>query len=112
MPARDSPSRSTRPLWALNTPHTMLIRVVLPAPFGPIHAVTCAGGICIVTLSNTCTPPKRIARPSRYRPLLVEVMLSDQTLAAKNHQADQQGPIQRLLDGAEKLAPPTDEPHR
>src|SRR3990172_3322865 len=104
MPSRDLPSRNTRPLWALSTPHTALISVVLPAPFGPMHAVTCAGGILIVTCSKTRTPPKRIARPSRYRPLLPEIMLSNQTLTAKNHQADQQGAVQPLLDRTEKLA--------
>src|SRR5262245_19471542 len=92
-----------------NTPQTMLMIVVLPAPLGPMQAVTRPGGTSIETSSKTKMPPKFIARRSMRRPLLPEIIFAHQTALPEHHQANQQKAIHRLLQRAHKLTRQPDE---
>src|SRR5580765_6041220 len=98
------------PAFGGNTPQTMLMIVVLPAPLGPMQAVTLPGGISIETSSKTKTPPKFIASRSMRRPLFPEVIFAHQAAPTEDHQADQEQPVHRLLQRPHELARQTDEP--
>src|ERR1700680_3188648 len=90
----------------------MLIIVVFPAPFGPMQAVTFAGGISIDTSSKTKTRPKFIASRSMRSPLFAEVMVAYQASPPEDHQADQEKTIHCLLQWSHELARQNPEPQR
>src|SRR5262245_7405405 len=100
------------PAFAGNTPQTMLMIVVLPAPLGPMHAVTLPGGISIETSSNTKTPPKFIASRSMRRPLFPEIIFAHQAAPTEDHQTDQEKAVHRLLQRPHELAWQSDEAQR
>src|SRR5439155_611453 len=52
-----------RPESVPRLPEIWLIRVVLPAPFGPMSACTSPRATCSVTSSVATTPPKRLDTP-------------------------------------------------
>src|SRR5277367_5929329 len=58
------PLKRTLPLCGVISPATRLTRVVLPAPFGPITALTSPGRISREIASAARTPPKRLVRPA------------------------------------------------
>src|SRR5947209_1337403 len=95
-----------------NTPHAMLMIVVLPAPFGPMQAVTLPGGHSIETSSNTKTPPKFIESRSMRRPLFPEVIFAHEATPPEDHQADQEETVHRLLQRTDELTRQPDEPQR
>src|SRR5712692_9955708 len=90
----------------------MLMIVVLPAPLGPMQAVTLPGGISTETSSKTKTPPKFIASRSMRRPLFPKVMFAHKAAPPEHHQADQKKPVHRLLQRSYELARQPDEPQR
>src|SRR5260370_1010197 len=61
-PVMSRPSKTTRPAVGVNRPVTLLNRVVLPAPFGPMSANTSPRLMCRLTLSTATSPPKRFVR--------------------------------------------------
>src|SRR5260370_28642309 len=61
-PVMSRPSKTTRPAVGVNRPVTLLNRVVLPAPFGPMNANTSPRLMCRLTLSTATSPPKRFVR--------------------------------------------------
>src|SRR5438128_12684445 len=58
------PSKRTRPASGLSSPLSCPIKVVLPAPFGPITACSSPAGTSSVISSDASTPPKRLVTPS------------------------------------------------
>jgi hypothetical protein len=56
-PVMSSSSNSIRPLVGLYTPVSMLKKVVLPAPFGPIRLMVDPRGMVKSTLSTATRPP-------------------------------------------------------
>src|SRR5689334_8478095 len=61
-PVMSRPSKTTRPAVGVNRPVTLLNRVVLPAPLGPMRANTSPRLMCRLTLSTATRPPKRLVR--------------------------------------------------
>src|SRR5579863_3622399 len=90
----------------------MLMIVVLPAPLGPMQAVTFPGGISIDTSSKTKTPPKFIASRSMRSPLFAKVMVAYKAAPPEDHQADQEKTIHCLLQRPHELARQPHEPQR
>ncbi|MNL32478.1 hypothetical protein D3C87_1543340 [compost metagenome] len=60
------PSIKTRPLEGGTTPETLLIRVDLPAPFGPIRPVTSPGLISKLAFSSATSPANFLPRFSTF----------------------------------------------
>src|SRR2546423_13316824 len=56
------PSKRIAPASLPSLPEICPIRVVLPAPFGPMRACTSPGFTSSVTSSVATTPPKRLER--------------------------------------------------
>ena len=77
--------KNDSPAFGGNTPQTILMIVVLPAPLGPMQAVTFPSGIAIDTSSKTKTPPKFIASRSILRPLFPEVIFAHEAAPPKDH---------------------------
>src|SRR5258708_2717351 len=66
-PVTSVPSKRTRPAAAFSAPEMMLMRVVLPAPFGPIRALIPPRSMLKVLPSTAFRPPKEWARSSISR---------------------------------------------
>src|SRR5436190_385857 len=52
------------PAFGRSCPAMRLMRVVLPAPFGPMRPNTCPGTTARSTSLTATTPPKRFVRPT------------------------------------------------
>src|SRR4051812_3423259 len=62
-----APAKKMRPVSGARLPEICAIKVVLPAPFGPINAWTSPGATASVTRSVATMPPKRLSSPSSRR---------------------------------------------
>src|SRR6185295_14088706 len=85
-----------RPVWVGSTPEIWPMRVVLPAPFGPISACTSPRTTSSVTSSVATTPPKRLETPrSSSMPLPEEAgyALRGQHDDGEEHDADRQAGV-------------------
>ena len=69
-PVVSVPANVTRPPVGRYMPVTQLNSVVLPAPFGPMTAVTEPGAIVNDTSSSAVSPPNRICSPEMSRSVL------------------------------------------
>src|SRR5215470_13714695 len=58
------PSNRITPESGAISPVSCPIRVLLPAPFGPMMACSSPGGMASEMPSEATTPPKRLVRPS------------------------------------------------
>src|SRR5258705_4136378 len=61
------PPKRMRPASGLSSPLSWPIKVVLPAPFGPMTAWSSPVGTASVISSDASTPPKRLLKPSISR---------------------------------------------
>src|SRR5215471_12420626 len=71
-----APLKRTRPAFGGKTPEIALNKVVLPAPFGPINAVTCRPGTSNDTSEIAVRPPKRRVNRSTVSILSAPAALS------------------------------------
>ncbi len=67
LPRISTPLSLTEPLSAGMKPVNKPNRVLLPAPFGPIRAVTLRAGTCRVTPRTAWIPPKLLTRSATSR---------------------------------------------
>ena len=63
-PVMSAPSKRMRPSLGVKRPEITLNVVVLPAPFGPIIAVTAPRCRVNETCETAMSPPKRMVTPS------------------------------------------------
>src|SRR5690349_6268129 len=92
-----SPAKRTLPVSGSSWPVSCAIKVVLPAPFGPITACNSPRGTLSVIASLATMPPKRLERPSIWSIASATVHLFanrlEQTVdaaAGKQHDQEQQ----------------------
>src|SRR5687767_694055 len=86
-----SPANATAPESGAISPVSWPIRVVLPAPFGPMIACNSPAGTDSVMASEASTPPKRLVMPSMARSVSATADFLQQAVdAAAREQHDQQ----------------------
>src|SRR5215510_15976296 len=89
------PSNRITPESDAISPVSCPIRVLLPAPFGPMMACSSAGGMASEMPSEATTPPKRLVRLSIARSASATAPALQETVdaaARKQHDQEEQRP--------------------